>query len=194
MRNYARYWWQNTHFIHKLVVSAEGSSPVQFNVEISSGVVYSGTTTDSSPVTVNFPTSLLVNSASYTYRSNGVHVYTTGYGSISVLVINFRTSSVGEYLAYPCQDVGSAPYEYYIVSTLTYGRQSEFLLVGCDDQHHNHYHSHSNCQHSSRCPELIFRFCILFKCEMQPSNYSSSNANSAYWKIFCRFNWIKNCV
>ena len=96
-------------------------------------MVYSGTTTDSSPVTVNFPTSLLVNSASYTYRSNGVHVYTTGYGSISVLVINFRTSSVGEYLAYPCQDVGSAPYEYYIVSTLTYGRQSEFLLVGCDD-------------------------------------------------------------
>ena len=50
-------------------------------------------------------------------RNKGVHVYTTGQGSVSVLAINFKTGTVGDYLAYPCQDVGDAPYEYYIVST-----------------------------------------------------------------------------
>ena len=133
MRNLAGNPWYNTRMF-KLVVSAEGSSPVQFNVETSSGVVYSGTATVSSPVTVNLPTSLLVNGVSYTYRNKGVHVYTSGHGSISVLVINsWRNYETGEYLAYPCEDNGGALYEYYIVSTLTPVRQSEFLLIGCDD-------------------------------------------------------------
>ena len=75
----------------QLVISAEGSSPVQFGVETSSGVVYTGTTTGSSSVTVNLPTSLQTNSAAYTFRNKGVHVYTTGQGSVSVLAINFQT-------------------------------------------------------------------------------------------------------
>ena len=130
MQNY-----QGTTTRLQLVVSAEGSSPVQFGVETSSGVVYTGTTTASSPVTVNLPTSLQTNSASYTFRNKGVHVYTTGQGSVSVLAINFKTGTVGDYLAYPCQDVGDAPYEYYIVSTgsLVSAAESEFLLVGCED-------------------------------------------------------------
>ena len=119
----------------QLVVSGEGSSAVQFGVETSSGVVYTGTTTASSPVTVSLPTSLQTNSAAYTFRNKGVHVYTTGQGSVSVLAINFQTGSVGDYLAYPCQDVGGAPYEYYIVSTgsISSDTISEFLLVGCED-------------------------------------------------------------
>ena len=125
--------FQGTTTRLQLVVSAEGSSPVQFSVETSIGLMYTGTTTASSPVTVNLPTSFLVNSASYTYRDKGVHVYTTGQGSISVLVINFKYATVGEYLAYPYQDNGGAFYEYYIVSTETSGRQSEFLLVGCKE-------------------------------------------------------------
>ena len=62
-------------------------------------------------------------------------MYTTGQGSVSVLAINFQTGSVGDYLAYPCQDVGGAPYEYYIVSTgsISSDTISEFLLVGCED-------------------------------------------------------------
>ena len=104
-------------------------------METSSGVVYTGTTTASSPVTVSLPTSLQTNSAAYTFRNKGVHVYTTGQGSVSVLAINFQTGSVGDYLAYPCQDVGGAPYEYYIVSTgsISSDTISEFLLVGCED-------------------------------------------------------------
>ena len=80
----------------QLVVSAEGSSLVQFGVETSSGVVYTGTTTASSPVTVNLPTSLLINNAHYSSRNKGVRVYTIGQGSVSVLIINFQTGSVGD--------------------------------------------------------------------------------------------------
>ena len=118
--------------ILQLVVSAEGSSPVQFVVETPSDEAYSGTTTASSPVTVNLPTSLVTNDATYTNRNKGVHVYTTGQGSISVLAINYKSTSVGEYVAYPCQDIGGGPYEYYIVSTVSRDN-SEFLLVGCED-------------------------------------------------------------
>ena len=119
----------------RLVVSTENKSPVQFSVKTYSGVVYSGTTTASSPVTVNLPTSLVTNDATYTNRNKGVHVYTTGQGSISVLAINYKSTSVGEYVAYPCQDIGGGPYEYYIVSIGSFftRAKSEFLLVGCED-------------------------------------------------------------
>ena len=104
-------------------------------METSSGVLYTGTATASSPVTVSLPTSLVTNDATYTYRNKGVHVYTTGQGAISVLAINFKSTSVGEYLAYPSQNISGAPYEYYIVSTdsLISAADSEFLLVGCED-------------------------------------------------------------
>ena len=130
LRNY-----QGTTTRLQLVVSAEGSSQVQFGVDTSSGVVYTGTTTASSPVTVNLPTSLQTNSPTYTYRNKGVHVYTIGQGSVSVLVINYKSDTVGEYLAYPCQDLGVASYEYYVISTgsLAPTANSEFLLVGCED-------------------------------------------------------------
>ena len=38
-------------------------------------------------------------------------------------------------MAYPCQDISGAPYEYYIVSTNSSSSQtkSQFLLVGCED-------------------------------------------------------------
>ena len=119
----------------QLVISAEGSSLVQFGVETSSGVVYTGTTTASNPVTVNLPTSLLINNADYSSRNKGVHVYTIGQGSVSVLIINFQTGSVGDYIAYPYQDLSDAPYEYYVISTGSFSSEtlSEFLLVGWED-------------------------------------------------------------
>ena len=120
----------------KLVVLTEDNLPVRFGVKTSSGVVYTGTTTASSPVTVSISNSLETNSGTYIYRNNGIHVYTIGQGSISVLTINYQSGSVGGFLAYPCDlDLGDAPYEYYVVSTgsLVSSAESEFLLVGCED-------------------------------------------------------------
>ena len=119
----------------QLIVRAEGSSAVQFGVKTNTGVLYTGTTTASSPVTVNLPTTLYTASSNYANRNKGIHVYSIGPGTISVLAVNFNSGSVGDYLAYPCQDVGGGPYEYFAVSTgtLVSSLNSAFLLVGCED-------------------------------------------------------------
>ena len=126
---------QGTASSLQLIVGAKNNSPTQFSVETSSGVLYKGTTTATRPVTVNLPLSLLTNSATYTYRNKGVHVHSIGGESLSVLAINYKSGTVGDYLAYPCQAVGSAPYEYFVVSTGTISSSldSEFLLVGCEN-------------------------------------------------------------
>ena len=119
----------------QLIVRAESSSAVQFGVRTSDGVVHNRTTTASSPVTIYLPTSLVVTSISYAFRNKGVHVYTIGAGSISVLAINYFSSSVGDYLAYPCHEIGNGTYEYFVVSTdsVQSTSNSAFLLVGCAD-------------------------------------------------------------
>ena len=81
------------------------------------------------------PTSLYAASSNYANHDKGIYVYTIGPGAISVLAVNFYSGSVGDYLAYPFQDVGSGLYEYFIISTssLISSTNSEFLLVGCED-------------------------------------------------------------
>ena len=134
MRSYY-YYTGNLH----LVVQAETNTAVPFGVETESGEIYTGTTTAANPVTVLLPTSLSTQDGGYSNRNKGVHVYSIGGGKLSVLAINYQLQSSsltgGEYLAYPCHAVGSAPYEYYIISTQNsyyYGFGSEFLLVGCE--------------------------------------------------------------
>ena len=134
MKNYGLFYQTTARL--QLIISAKGNSSVEFSVETFRGVVYNGTTTTTSPAIVNLPASLLTNSAAYMYRNKGVHVYTTGEGFVSVLVINYKPGTAGDYLAYPCQNIGAgAPYEYYIISTdsLVSAFESEFLLVGCED-------------------------------------------------------------
>ena len=121
----------------QLVVSTDSNSPVEFTVNRFSGEIYTGTTIASSPVTVSIPTTLVTNGNNYAHRNKGIHVFSTGQGSISVLAINYNDGSnkVGEYLAYPQEASGAQSYEYYAVSTSARGslHQSQFLLIGYED-------------------------------------------------------------
>ena len=117
-----------------LLVQAEKNSPVEFHVETVNGLIYTGTTTNTNPVTVRLPVNLVAGSASYTHRNKGIHVYTTGGGLISVVAVNYDSGTVGEYLAYPCRNSYEETYEYFVVSTGTLASSdSEFLLIGCED-------------------------------------------------------------
>ena len=117
-----------------LLVQAERNSQVEFHVETVNGLIYTGTTTNASPVTVSLPVSLVAGSASYTHRNKGIRVYTTGGGFISVVAVNYDSGTVGEYLAYPCRNSYEETYEYFVVSTGTLASSdSEFLLIGCED-------------------------------------------------------------
>ena len=120
----------------RLIIAGEGTSPVQFVVETNAGIVHHGTTSAANPVTINLPTSLTTTNSRFD-RDKGVHVYTSGDGAVSVVGVNYISGSVGEFLAYPCQDIGGGPYEYFAVSAGTVPRisapESEILLVGCED-------------------------------------------------------------
>ena len=120
----------------QLIIAGEDTSLVRFGVETSTGVVYSGTTSITNPVAINLPTTLTATNSRFD-RNKGVHVYTSGRGAVSVVAVNYIPGSVGEYLAYPCLDIGGGPYEYFAVSAGTMpsisAPESEILLVGCKD-------------------------------------------------------------
>jgi hypothetical protein len=62
------------------------------------------------------------------------YIYTNG-GVISVLLVNYQSLIVGEYLAYPVRQLNINQYQYYAVSTGAFNSSyySEVLLVGTDD-------------------------------------------------------------
>ena len=127
---------RNTQYI-RLIISGRGNLPVEFGVDISSGVIYNGTTSAANPITVDLPSTITTTNTRFD-RNKGVHVYANGEGEVSVLAINFISGSVGEYLAYPCLDIGGGPYVYFAVSTATVSSsfrpsESEILLVACED-------------------------------------------------------------
>ena len=119
----------------RIIVQAETETPVPFGVMTTNGEVFQGIATSASPVTVQLPDHLYTTSTNT--RDNGVHVFSIGGGKFSVLAINvaayYNQQSVGEYLAYPCHAAGEEPYEYYVLSIENYYFNSEFLLVGCEE-------------------------------------------------------------
>ena len=129
MRNYVGY----TEAL-RLYITTPSVSPVEYIVETTSGVQASGNVTNNSPAVVNLPVSLVTDDALYSSRFKGIHVYTINGGDISVLVVNYQSYTIGDYLAYPYQAFPSSQYQYYAVSTGTLAvaenSLSEVLLVG----------------------------------------------------------------
>ena len=113
------------------------SSPVTYNVTYSSGTIATGTVTNTTLAKLSISTDLVVVDSSYQNRNKGIHV--SANSEISVLLINYRSNSIGDYFAYPhfIQNLTLAQYQYYAVSTgtLAISEQSlgEVLLVGTED-------------------------------------------------------------
>ena len=128
MRN---YWGQTEHVW--LYIMTTSSSPVSFTVENYNNVIITATVTNITSVNVNIPVSQVTLDSSYSNRNKGIHVYTNNGGFISILVINYQYGSIGEYVAYPSQDLADLnQYQYYAVSTGTTVDHtlSEVLLTG----------------------------------------------------------------
>ena len=112
------------------------SSPVTYTVTYS-GTIATGTVTNTTLAKLNISTDLVVVDSSYRNRSNGIHV--SANSEISVLLINFRPNTIGDYFAYNhfIQNLTQTKYQYYAVSTgsLAISDQSlsEVLLVGTED-------------------------------------------------------------
>ena len=116
-----------------LYIMTTSSSPVSFTVENYTNVIITGTVNHKSSVNVSIPVSQVTLDSSYSNRNKGIHVYTNNGGLISVLVINYQSATIGEYVAYPSQDIANLnQYQYYAVSTrsIVDYTLSEVLLIG----------------------------------------------------------------
>ena len=128
MRNYRE---QTEHVW--LYIMTTSSSPVSFTVENYTNVIITGTVNNTASVNVSIPVNQVTLRSSYSNRNKGIHVYTNNEGLISVLVINYQSASIGEYIAYPSQDIADLnQYQYYAVSTgaIPDYTLSEVLLIG----------------------------------------------------------------
>ena len=111
------------------------TSPVTYTVQTYSETIATGNVTNTTLAKLNIPSNLVVLNSSYQHRYKGIHV--SASDEIFVLLINYRSGSVGDYLAYPVQNLTHSQYQYYAVSTGTgvfsINPQSEVLLVGIED-------------------------------------------------------------
>ena len=75
----------------------------------------------------------LIASNDISNRYKGILVKSQDNSTFTVLALNLRTGSYGEYLSYPCHDLGLVNYTYIAVSTdsRVSGTHSQILLVGC---------------------------------------------------------------
>ena len=126
-----------------LFITTTESVPVPFTVSSSTGLIYSGTATNSMAINVTLPSTFAV--LNDTVRDGGVWVYATDASKeLTVHGINDNIQgSTDGFVALPCHDYQKQNYTYYAVST-HFGRTinseinaggfvSEVLLVGCEN-------------------------------------------------------------
>ena len=111
------------------------SSPVNYTVQTYTETIATGNVTNTTLAKLTIPSNLVVLDSRYQHRYKGIYV--SASDEISVLLINYRPGTVGEYLAYPVQNLTLSQYQYYAVSTGTsvtsLTLHSEVLLVGIED-------------------------------------------------------------
>lgn len=115
-----------------LAISTTSATPLSTMIKSGNNLL-SLPINSSLPRTLSFGTNLMVFNSEYSNRHKGIKV--TSGNKISVLVLNLLRGSYGEYLAYPCHDLGLENYTYIAVSTTSQlsTAHSQILLVGCQD-------------------------------------------------------------
>ena len=119
----------------KLFITTAESVPVPFTVSSSTGLIYSGTATNSvtSQVTLSSSFAVLNNAV----RDKGVWVQATN--AITVHGMNYVSDSADGFVALPYYAYHKKSYTYYAVSIrydripYTYSHYSVVLLVGCEN-------------------------------------------------------------
>ena len=108
------------------------TSSVAYTVQTYNETIATGNVTNTKLAKL---TNLVVLDSSYQHRYKGIYV--SASDEMSVLLINYRPGSIGDYLAFPVQNLNHSQYQYYAVSTGTgvfsINPESEVLLVGIED-------------------------------------------------------------
>ena len=119
-----------------MFITTAESVQVPFTVSSSTGLIYSGTATNTGARSVTLSSSFAVEDN--TVRDKGVWIRATDSSKeLTVYGINYQTHTVDGFVALPCYDYQQENYTYYAVSTY-FTRNSErlisqVLLLGCED-------------------------------------------------------------
>lgn len=118
-----------------LYISTPFPVPVSFTVESYEDVIATGVVTNTNHVNVSIDVALVVSNSGYSERFKGIYVHSTNGGLISVIVINYKLYTIGEYLAYPSEYLPVHQYQYYAVTIDFNTTQvlNSIILVGTDD-------------------------------------------------------------
>ena len=116
-----------------LYIMTTNPTSIAYTVEIDTGIVREGTppVSNTHPAKVRMRTDFITLDSSFSNRKKGI-IVEESLGPISVLVVNYRSSSVGEYLSYKNIAYGGVNYyQYYALSTgsTIKDSSSEILLV-----------------------------------------------------------------
>lgn len=120
----------------RLWISTVFNENVEFIIESRDGIIQQGTVNSSAPVFAIIESSFQVTSGEYNNREKGLHIYTTDEpGSLYVIAENTLSPfNQGVFLVYPCLTFDDQDeYIYHVISTESDGSQSQFLLVGCEN-------------------------------------------------------------
>ena len=112
------------------------TSPVTFNVtSLDGNFSYMGNTSYHNPHEVAIPQNYEVLDHTYSYRTNGLKVYSLDTEPISVIASSFHIqANFMSHLALPCHKQPTTQYTYYVVSTFGYlDLTSQFMIIGCLD-------------------------------------------------------------
>ena len=117
-------------------ITTTESVPVPFTVSSSTGLIYSGTATNTGARSVTVPSSFAV--VNNTVRDKGVWIRAIdATRKLTVQGMNYVSGSTDGFVALPCYDFQIPNFTYYAVSThfnrTTEGLTSQVLLVGCEN-------------------------------------------------------------
>ena len=117
-----------------MFITTPNDTEVMYHVHYKGRLVAKGSVTKGNTQNVSITTNAIVTNGSYEHRDKGIHVQAQ-YGVIAVLVLNYKLGSIGDYLAFPYQQLNVSQYTYYAVSTTGTGtvHVSGVLLVGTED-------------------------------------------------------------
>ena len=118
---------------YQLYLTTLSTTDVSYTVEQKSGIITTGTISVNNPAIEILDSDLISLDSSYIHRNKGIRVHSNG--PVSLLVVNYRQHTIGDYTAFPYQVLQSSKYRYYAVSIRTsiLHTMSEILLVGNGD-------------------------------------------------------------
>ncbi len=121
----------SSYYVYLTTLSDES---ISYTIKSLDAVVIEGEISSSAPSQqISLSESYIVKSYTHDYRHLGLRVQTSG--PVTLVVVNYKSSAIGEYPAIPYETFNTSSFEYFAVSTGSLAKNNfgQILLVGNND-------------------------------------------------------------